>query len=226
MIISHKYKFIFIKTRKTAGSSIEYNLSSLLGEHDIITPLNGIPKAEKHLSKNYIIDTKLSTFFKKIGLSKISKFFLYKIKPHEHAYKVRKIVGEKVWRTYFKFCVEREPVDKCLSYYFMRKYSSTSSKKRKDMIWSDFVNKGNFPIDYNFYTHNDELIVDKIINYENLNNELNEIFNYLNLPLKKLEKKVHNTYRKNIDFKILDSEIKSIYKAFKKTIPFTGYSIN
>ena len=225
MIISHKYKFIFIKTRKTAGSSIEYNLSSYLGDNDIITPLDGIPKADKHLSKNYFIDTKLSIFFKKIGFFKISKFFLYEIKPHEHAHKIKKIVGRKVWNTYYKFCIEREPVDKCLSYYFMRKNSPNSSKKRKYMTWPDFVKKGNFPIDYNFYTHNNELLVDKIINYENLNTELNEIFNHLNLPLIKLEKKVNNTYRKNIDFEILNSEKQSIYKAFKKTLPFTGYNI-
>ena len=95
MIISHKYKFIFIKTRKTAGSSIEYNLSNYLGDDDVITPLDGIPKAKKHLSKNYFVDTALSTFFKKIGLFKLSKFFLYEIKSHEHAHKVKKIVGER-----------------------------------------------------------------------------------------------------------------------------------
>jgi hypothetical protein len=225
MIISHKYKFIFIKTRKTAGSSIEYNLSAYLGENDIITPLDGIPKAESHLSKNYFIDTKLSTFLKNIGFEKISKFFMYELKSHEHAYKVKKIVGQEVWDKYYKFCIEREPVDKCISYYFMRKNSLTSNKKRKEMTWSDFVKKGYFPVDYNFYTYNHELIVDKIISYENLHIELNKIFNHLSLPIRKLKKKVNNTYRKNLDFEILDSQRKFIYKAFKKTLPFTGYSI-
>ena len=37
MIISHKHKFIFFKTRKTAGSSIQVSLAKYCGEDDIIT---------------------------------------------------------------------------------------------------------------------------------------------------------------------------------------------
>ena len=37
MIISHKYKFVFIKTRKTGGSTIEKILRPLLGKDDVCT---------------------------------------------------------------------------------------------------------------------------------------------------------------------------------------------
>ena len=40
MILSHKHQFIFIKTNKTAGTSIEIALSSICGEDDIITPIH------------------------------------------------------------------------------------------------------------------------------------------------------------------------------------------
>ena len=40
MIISHKYKFIFLKTKKTAGTSIEISLSRFCGDDDIIIPIN------------------------------------------------------------------------------------------------------------------------------------------------------------------------------------------
>jgi len=69
MIISHKYKFIFIKTRKTAGSTIEYNLSSFLGPNDVITPLDGIPNANDHMGKNYILENNISKFFNFLNFS-------------------------------------------------------------------------------------------------------------------------------------------------------------
>ena len=37
MIVSHKHKFIFFKTRKTAGSSIQVALANHCGPDDIIT---------------------------------------------------------------------------------------------------------------------------------------------------------------------------------------------
>ena len=39
MTISHKYNFIFIKTLKTAGTSLEIYLSQMCGNGDIVTPI-------------------------------------------------------------------------------------------------------------------------------------------------------------------------------------------
>jgi len=39
VIISHRHRFVFIKTHKTAGTSVEIALSTLCGPDDVITPL-------------------------------------------------------------------------------------------------------------------------------------------------------------------------------------------
>ncbi len=40
MIVSHKHQFVFLKTRKSAGTSAEIALSKHCGPDDIITPLS------------------------------------------------------------------------------------------------------------------------------------------------------------------------------------------
>ena len=226
MILSHKYKFIFIKTRKTAGSSIEYNLSKCLGEKDVLTPLYNILNTEDAVPKNYIFDNKFSNTLKKFGLLKLSKYFRDEFKTHDHCIKIKRMVGSKIWNSYFKFCVEREPVDKCLSYYFMRKNSPLSKASRKKMSWSQFVKKGNFPVDDDFYIYKNSLMVDKIIKFENLNSEFSEVLSYLDIKNLNLNKKVNNTFREKLDFKVTHDDKKIIYKAFKNTLPYTGYSLN
>ncbi len=166
MIVSHKYKFIFIKTRKTAGTTIMFNLSKYLGKDDITSISDSYP------SQNYIYQTKFSKFLSNLNLKRLSKKFNKTIEPHIHANQVKNIVGHEIFKDYFKFCVEREPVDKSISYYFMRKNAHDSSSKRKNMTWDNFVKKKRFPVDTNFYTEKNELIVDKIIKYENLSEEL------------------------------------------------------
>ena len=50
MLISHKHKFIFLKTPKTAGTTTEILLSAICGHEDVITP---VTKKDEQLRREF-----------------------------------------------------------------------------------------------------------------------------------------------------------------------------
>jgi hypothetical protein len=106
LIVSHEHRFIFLKTRKTAGTSIELALSQVCGPDDVITPL---------AEADEIVRRELGGR----GPQNHTKPTLRR-NAHAHlpAIPVRKIVGPEVWDDYRKLTVERNPWDAVVSLYF------------------------------------------------------------------------------------------------------------
>ncbi|WP_005033243.1 hypothetical protein [Holophaga foetida] len=154
MIISHKHKFIFIKTLKTAGTSLEIFLSQHCGRRDVVTPIH--PHVEPHRARNH------NGFFNHIPASA-----------------VKKQLPLEVWNHYFKFCIERNPWDKTLSHYWMERFRATG-----ELSFDSYLSKGEFPMNHPLYTDpkTSEVMVDRIVRYENLMDELGEIFLHLGIP--------------------------------------------
>jgi hypothetical protein len=155
MIISHKYKFIFVKTLKTAGTSLEVYLSQQCGEDDVVTPI--LPHVEPHRPRNH-------------------EGFYNHIPAHE----VASLVGDEVWSSYFKFCVERNPWEKTLSYYHMQNYRNGAV-----LPLSQFIEQGDLPTNYQLYTDPkapENLLVDQVLRYESLMDDLGELFKRLGIP--------------------------------------------
>ena len=103
MIISFKHKFIFMKTRKTAGSSIQAALSKICGEEDIIT------------GSNYDLKTNILDESHTAGRN-IDKFFTNH--PHPLMSDVKDFLGKNTWNSFFKFAFVRNPFDVAISRYF------------------------------------------------------------------------------------------------------------
>ncbi len=227
MIISHKYKFIFIKTFKTAGTSIEVFLSQYCDENDIIT--STYPYVESHFPRNYqgswnpfpeIIANKGR------GLRSIIRELLRQNMFMEHipACTVRNRISTKMWNDYFKFCVERNPWDKTLSHYHMINYRAGGN-----MTFDEYIDRKNFCLNYPLYTdskHN--LIVDEVIKYESLMDELARIFDKLGVPFEgRLGVRAKSKYRKDKKpyQEVFSNEQREIIeKAFVKEIEMHKYT--
>jgi hypothetical protein len=68
MIINHRYKFIFLKTRKTAGTSIESALSQFCDSNDIITPIINDRIAVDFVGRYESLGTHLKMLQDRLGL--------------------------------------------------------------------------------------------------------------------------------------------------------------
>src|ERR1041384_7251671 len=115
MIVSHKHRFIFIKTVKTAGTSIEVFLSRHCAREDVLTPID--PPVEGHVPRNYegFAYPALDVLKPPFGpLSDLWHPFRRRKRFYHHmpARVIQKRVSPEIWKNYFKFCVERNPWDK------------------------------------------------------------------------------------------------------------------
>jgi len=227
MIISHKYKFIFIKTAKTAGTSIEVFLSKLCGSKDIVTPIG--PPVEEHQPRNYEgfinpipeILERPGKLFSALRRSITSREKFYN---HMPAVEIRNRVPANVWNNYFKFCVERNPWDKLLSHYHMH-----AAREAGSLTLDEYLARGRFPINYFRYTDRSgtKIIVDRVLRYENLVAELGEVFSQLQIPFdgtlgigaKSEYRKDRRPYQEVFN----DERRKIVEKAFAKEIELHGY---
>ena len=191
MIISFKYKFIFIKTYKTAGSSIESYLYQFLSANDIYAHTvdnNGI-----NCWGEFDPENKLSNFFDKDTynerISKKLRFYAHMpawlIKDRLDIYS--KKLKFDIFNNFYKFAVIRNPFDLVVSDYFWRKNSNFMNEKSFDEIIQELKNNkyqthGLLNLNKLMDIKQQDILCDYIIKYENLNEELLKVFNKLKIP--------------------------------------------
>ena len=181
MIVSHSHKFIFIKSAKTAGTSLEAALSHYCSGSDVVTPLGDF-------SINR--DEKGQWVHKAMNAGDFQQ--------HDWGVTVRDRVGPEIWNGYFKFSIARNPWDRVVSLFTWKARNNPELQPKPHFynrlgvpfdefretrkLFADFVKTGSWKTNDRFYIIDDELCVDFIIRYERLTDDTLEVCHKIGVP--------------------------------------------
>lgn len=179
MIVSHARKFIFVKTRKTSGTSMEISLSQICGDDDIITPISFEDELVRldlggRLPQNYggrgearYRDMIKARKQKLLRAKRRGKFY-----NHMPAVEIRNHVGEDAWEDYFTFSIERHPYEKVVSHVYFHARGKENWDFDSEL---ERVLKKGYYISYPIYSEGEKPIVDFIVKLEQLQEGLAKI---------------------------------------------------
>lgn len=184
MILSHRHRFIFFKTHKTAGTSLEIALSKFCGPDDVITRIQPaderLRRAAGFRGPQHFVHRPLREY----GLKEVRSVLKRGRPPslfdnHTKATRLRALVAPPVWAAYFKFTIVRNPWDVARSRYFhsVRKHWRPPPFDSWLASRSHLINR-NWPI----YTEDDVPLMDFYIAYEDLENDLTAVSARIGAP--------------------------------------------
>jgi hypothetical protein len=197
MIVSHAHKFIFLKTKKTAGTSIELAMSELCGPDDVITPLTEIDealRAEGRGAQNWRLHGWWSSprpLFKRRWLKFTAED--YGFYNHMPAAEARARIDDKVWRNYFKFAFDRNPWDRQVSFYHHR-----YGREEKPPSFASFMHRDSRARinNYDVYAVDGDVAVDFVGRFESLEEDLKLVLGRLGLSLPAALPRAKSTFRR------------------------------
>ena len=180
MLVSHRYRFIYTKTFKTASTSVEAYFERFCMPEGEWTPSHG---RDEYVSATGIIGCREASRH-----SASCRWY-----NHMPAARIREAIGAETWNSYHKFCVIRNPFEKCISAFEHLGASHTISQAK---AWLAAVRCGMTPeqarfydfltrrkvVDRDVYTIDGTFCMDTIIRYESLHDDLQRVCEQLSVP--------------------------------------------
>lgn len=228
MILSHQYKFIFIKTHKTAGTSIEIALSKYCDPQDVITPITSndeLSRKELGYRGRQNFRASLKDYKREDYAALLRGRAKRRFYNHMSAEEIKAIVDGEIWDRYYKFCFERNPWDKVVSHY----YWAIKNKENPQTI-KQFIDSGapwrSKERGLGLYSIDGKVVVDKVFRYEHLSDDLKSAFQEIGIDgapelpnAKSGHRKDKRSYREILD----DEDREKVAKIFKDEIELMGY---
>ena len=186
MIISHRHKFVYVKTRKTASTSLEIALSQFCGPDDVIT---------KIVPKDQALRASLGYPGPQNEFVRDGSGGAFELLNHAPAAVARDLLGER-FHDYFMFTIERNPFDRVISQYWWEVQGMAEPPPI-----SLFLERARPELlsNWHLYATDDQLLVDHVGHYESLDESLAFITERLELghAITLPERKVKSEFRRD-----------------------------
>lgn len=166
VLVSHTNEFVFLKTRKTAGTSVEMCFEPACT--GIGSPV--VEETQTRISEYGIVGARLVP-------EKKPKWLYWKTnlwRSHVPAHKVKSALGAGVFDRYTKISCVRNPFDRCVSLFHWRGLTEKdfASTKRS---FNDFLKNQRWPDDRKVTHVNDAYVIDHMIRFENLREDIEAV---------------------------------------------------
>ena len=189
MIYSRSRNFIFLKTRKTAGTSVELALRPVCDKADIITAI--LPKEERQLATHapqnhyYVRRREHWRMSRRLWWTlgcRHPKYAPFEaIHSHCRAAEVRTHIGADAFDKAFRFTIERNPWDRQVSLYYWR--NRTPEGRPSFDAWLRDESNSKVLDNWQIYTIEDAVVADRVLRFENLAEDLKKLSSDLDLPM-------------------------------------------
>lgn len=204
MIASYRHNFIFIKTRKTAGTSIEIALTPFCGPEDILAPISledELARLVDGRASGRNFDPLMQGRYQEIVADAVSRGTVLhenrrryrrlqtrlRERPgafynHMPASILRQRLDPSFWKSAFKFTIERHPYEQVVS----SAYFHMSHRKEPAGPVSHFVDNAIAKMtsgELEIYSIDGEIAVDRVLRFESLEAETRAAFGVIGLPL-------------------------------------------
>jgi hypothetical protein len=180
VIISHSHKYIFIKSEKTAGTSVEAALSKACTDGDLVTPLGDYW---------FNRDDRGQWIHNSMNADGFSQ--------HDSAAEVKRKVPPEIWNEYFKFSITRNPWDRVVSNFSWEARNKPALRpirrwyhrlgipfdefRETRKLFREFA-AGDWTTNDRFYLIDGALCVDFVIRYERLEQDFHEVCARVGIP--------------------------------------------
>lgn len=250
-IVSFKHSFIFIKTRKTAGTSVEAFLRNICGEKDIVTPVSpddDYPLVMKGLyPRNYSNDKEGERVYVSLireGRFEEAQAQLKRMKRPFRNHMPLPVVRKKLRKPLFfmrahKVTVERHPFGFVLSRAAFDKRKENPADNApfsqeelaqavRNLCARARLSPELLPRNWDMYARGDKVLVHRIMRYESLAEDLKKLTDDLGVEID-----VDLPHMKSVgagaekNFSLIDDDCKQIIREhFKETFRVLNYDAN